>query len=152
MAEGFRIRRLRPSRRHRAPGPGDPAGLAATAAAVGLMSLSGWFISAAASAGLAPATAYLFNFFLPSVGVRIFAILRTAARYAERIVTHDATFRILESLRVWFYGRIEPLAPSGLWRFRSGDILNRIVADIEALDNLYLRVLAPAVVALLVSL
>jgi ATP-binding cassette subfamily C protein CydC len=127
------------------------AGSAAAAAAVGLMSLSGWFISAAAAAGLAPATAHLFNFFMPSIGVRLFAILRTAARYAERIVTHDATFRILENLRVWFYRRLEPLAPSGLWRFRSGDILNRIVSDIEALDNLYLRALAPAVVALLSS-
>jgi ATP-binding cassette subfamily C protein CydC len=128
------------------------AGVAAAAAAVGLMSLSGWFISAAAAAGLAPATAYLFNFLLPSIGVRIFAILRTAARYAERLVTHEATFRILENLRVWFYQRIEPSAPSGLWRFRSGDILNRIVSDIEALDNLYLRSLAPAVVALLGSI
>jgi ATP-binding cassette subfamily C protein CydC len=128
------------------------AGLVAAGAAVGLMSLSGWFIAAAAVAGLAPATAVLFNFFLPSIGVRLFAILRTAARYAERVFTHEATFRILESLRVWFYRRIEPLAPAGLWRFRSGDILNRIVSDIEALDNLYLRVLSPAAVALLVSL
>jgi ATP-binding cassette subfamily C protein CydC len=116
------------------------------------MSLSGWFISAAAAAGLVPATAYLFNFFIPSIGVRIFAILRTAARYGERVFAHDATFRILEGLRVWFYCGIEPLAPSGLWRFRSGDILNRIVADIEALDNLYLRAFSPAVVALLVSI
>lgn len=131
---------------------GTLAGLAAAAAAVGLMSLSGWFISAAAAAGLAPATAYLFNFFLPSIGVRIFAILRTVARYAERIVTHDATFRILEGLRVWFYRRIEPLAPAGLWRFRSGDILHRIVADIEALDHLYLRALSPAAIAVLVSI
>jgi len=131
---------------------GALAGLAAAAAAVGLMSLSGWFISAAAAAGLAPATAYLFNFFLPSIGVRIFAILRTAARYAERVVTHDVTFRILEGLRVWFYRRIEPMAPAGLWRFRSGDILNRIIADIEALDNFYLRTLSPAVVALLLSI
>ncbi len=131
---------------------GTLAGLAAAAAAVGLMSLSGWFISAAAAAGLAPPAAYLFNFFLPSIGVRIFAILRTAARYAERVLTHDATFRVLEGLRVWFYRHIEPLAPSGLWRFRSGDVLNRIVADIEALDHLYLRALSPAVVALLVSI
>ena len=130
---------------------GTLAGLAASGAAVGLMSLSGWFIAAAAVAGLAPATAVLFNFFLPSIGVRLFAILRTAARYAERVFTHEATFRILESLRVWFYRRIEPLAPAGLWRFRSGDILNRIVSDIEALDNIYLRVLSPAAVALLVS-
>jgi ATP-binding cassette subfamily C protein CydC len=130
---------------------GTLAGLAAAAAAIGLMSVSGWFISAAAAAGLAPATAYLFNFFIPSIGVRIFAILRTAARYGERVLTHDATLRVLADLRVWFYGRIEPLAPAGLWRFRSGDLLNRIVADIEALDNLYLRALSPAAVALLIS-
>jgi ATP-binding cassette subfamily C protein CydC len=131
---------------------GTLAGLVAAGAAVGLMALSGWFIASAAVAGLAPATAILFNFFLPSIGVRLFAILRTGARYAERVFTHEATFRILESLRVWFYRRIEPLAPAGLWRFRSGDILNRIVSDIEALDNVYLRVLSPAMVALLVSL
>ena len=131
---------------------GTLAGLAAAAAAIGLMSVSGWFISAAAAAGLAPATAVLFNFFIPSIGVRIFAILRTAARYAERVLTHDATLRILADLRVWFYRRIESLAPAGLWRFRSGDLLNRIVADIEALDNLYLRTFSPAAVALLVSM
>jgi len=130
---------------------GTLAVLAAAAAAIGLMSVSGWFISAAAAAGLAPATAVLFNFFIPSIGVRIFAIVRTAARYAERVLTHDATLRVLADLRVWFYGRIEPLAPAGLWRFRSGDLLNRIVADIEALDNLYLRTFSPAAVALLVS-
>lgn len=131
---------------------GTLAGLAAAAAGIGLMSVSGWFISAAAAAGLAPATAYLFNFFMPSIGVRIFAILRTAARYAERVLTHDATLRVLADLRVWFYRRIEPLAPAGLWRFRSGDMLNRIVADIEALDNLYLRAFSPAAVALLISI
>lgn len=131
---------------------GTLAGLAAAAAAIGLMSVSGWFISAAAAAGLTPATAVLFNFFMPSIGVRIFAILRTAARYAERVLTHDATLRVLADLRVWFYARIEPLAPARLWRFRSGDLLNRMVADIEALDNLYLRALSPAAVALLVSM
>jgi ATP-binding cassette subfamily C protein CydC len=131
---------------------GTLAGLAAAAAAIGLMSVSGWFISAAAAAGLTPATAYLFNFFIPSIGVRIFAILRTAARYAERVLSHDATLRVLADLRVWFYGRIEPLAPSGLWRFRSGDLLNRLVADIEALDHLYLRGLSPGAIALMVSM
>jgi ATP-binding cassette subfamily C protein CydC len=130
---------------------GIALGFLAAAAAVGLLSLSGWFISSAALAGLAPATAHLFNFFLPSIGVRMFAVARTLLRYAERLVSHDATFRILEGLRVWFYRRIEPLAPAGLWRFRSGDVLNRIVADVDALDNLYLRVLQPTAVAGLVS-
>jgi len=128
--------------------------LACTAggAGIGLLALSGWFISAAALAGLTPLTAHLFNLFHPSVGIRIFAIARTAARYAERIVNHDITFRILESLRVWFYVCLEPLAPARLRDYRSGDILNRIVADIDALDNLYIRVLTPVLVALCLTL
>lgn len=128
--------------------------LAATAAAagIGLLGLSGWFISSAALAGLSPLTAHLFNLFHPSVGIRFFAISRTAARYAERVVNHDITFRILESLRTWFYLRLEPLAPAQLNAYRSGDLLDRIVADIDALDNLYLRVLTPGIVALVLTL
>ena len=126
-------------------------GLLSVASAVGLLALSGWFISAAAYAGLTAITAQLFNFFHPSIGVRLFAIGRTLARYTERIVSHDATFRILQSLRSWFYRQLEPLAPSTLMNFRSGDILNRIVADIDALDNLYLRVFSPSVIALILS-
>jgi len=103
---------------------GTLSGLLAVASAVGLLALSGWFISAAAYAGLTAATAQLFNFFYPGIGVRFFAIGRTLARYAERIMSHDATFRILQSLRSWFYLHLEPLAPSLLMTFRSGDILN----------------------------
>ena len=131
---------------------GTLSGLLAVASAVGLLALSGWFISAAAYAGLTSITAQLFNFFHPALGVRLFAIGRTLARYAERIVSHDATFRILQSLRSWFYRHLEPLAPSRLMNFRSGDILNRIVADIDALDNLYLRVFSPSVIALIMSI
>ncbi len=87
-------------------------GWLAVMASVGLLALSGWFISAAAFAGLSLSTAYLFNFFYPSIGVRLFAFTRTLARYAERIVTHDATFRMLATLRIWFYRKIEPLAPA----------------------------------------
>jgi ATP-binding cassette subfamily C protein CydC len=130
---------------------GIVCGIVAMVSAVGLLALSGWFISAAAYAGLAVASAQLFNFFHPSIGVRMFAIGRTLARYAERIVSHDATFRILQSLRSWFYLNLEPLAPSRLMMYRSGDILNRIVSDIDALDNLYLRVLSPSTVALVTS-
>ena len=128
---------------------GTGLGLLTLVCAVGLLALSGWFISASAYAGLTAATAVLFNFFYPSIGVRIFAISRTLARYSERIVAHDVTFRILQSLRCWFYIHLEPLAPARLMKFRSGDVLNRIVADIDALDNLYLRVLSPSIVALL---
>jgi ATP-binding cassette subfamily C protein CydC len=131
---------------------GTLSGLLAGASAVGLLALSGWFISAAAFAGLTAITAQLFNFFHPGLGVRFFAIGRTLARYTERIVSHDATFRILQSLRSWFYLHLEPLAPARLMNFRSGDILNRIVADIDALDNLYLRVFSPSVIALTMSI
>lgn len=131
---------------------GIVCGIVAMVSAVGLLALSGWFISAAAYAGLTLASAHLFNFFHPSIGVRMFAIGRTLARYAERIVSHDATFRILQSLRTWFYLKLEPLAPARLMRYRSGDVLNRIVSDIDALDNLYLRVLSPSTVAMAVSL
>jgi len=131
---------------------GTGLGLLALFSAVGLLALSGWFISAAAYAGLTAATAQLFNFFHPGIGVRLFAVGRTLTRYAERVVTHDVTFRILQSLRSWFYAHLEPLAPARLMSFRSADILNRIVADIDALDNLYLRVLSPSVVALIMSI
>ncbi len=127
-------------------------GWLAVLASVGLLALSGWFISAAAFAGLTLSTAHLFNFFYPSIGVRLFAATRTLARYGERITNHDVTFRILASLRVWFYRKIEPLAPARLMQYRSADILNRIVSDIDALDNLYVRTLSPSVVAILTIL
>lgn len=127
-------------------------GLIAAASTVGLLSLSGWFLSATAFAGLSPAAAKAFNYFLPSVGIRTFAISRTLARYVERLLSHDATFRLLGSLRVWFFRKIEPLAPARLMRYRSGDVLNRIVSDIDALDNLALRIIAPSVVAFCLAL
>ncbi len=112
---------------------------------VALLGLAGWFIAAMAAAGLA-ATAI--NYFTPAAGIRGFAILRTAGRYAERIVNHDATLRLLSRLRVWVYRRIEPLAPAVLARYRSGDVLSRLVADVDTLDNAWLRVFSPALVAL----
>ncbi len=120
--------------------------LLAALAAIGLLSLSGWFLAASAYAGLNATTALAFNFFFPSIGVRLFAITRTLARYSERIVCHEATFRILETLRGWCYRRIEPLVPARLSRFHSGDLLSRIITDIDTLDNLYLRVLSPTIV------
>ena len=139
------IRLFRPH--YRRMSLGTFLGWLAVMASVGLLGLSGWFISAAALAGLSPGTAYLFNFFYPSIGVRLFAFTRTLSRYAERTISHDATFRMLATLRVWFYKKIEPLAPARLMQYRSGDILNRIVADIETLDNLYVRVLSPSITA-----
>ena len=81
-------------------------------AGIGLLSLSGWFISAAAFAGLTTLSALSFNYFLPSVGVRFFSLLRIVSRYAERVVTHEVTFKTLSSLRVALYSALEPLAPA----------------------------------------
>ncbi|MCW8828087.1 MAG: cysteine/glutathione ABC transporter ATP-binding protein/permease CydC [Gammaproteobacteria bacterium] len=113
---------------------------------VGLMAMSGWFIAAMAIAGLAGVS---MNYFTPAATIRTFAILRTVGRYGERLVTHEATFRVLAELRVWFYTRLEPLAPARLQQYRSGDLLSRIRSDIDTLDNLYLRIVVPVAVALL---
>ena len=98
-------------------------------ASVGLLSLSGWFISASAVAGATAATAILFNFLQPGAGVRGFALTRTVSRYAERVVTHEATFRLLRDLRVWFFRSVIPIGPGALGGQRGGDLLAR--ADVE---------------------
>lgn len=116
---------------------------------VGLLALSGWFISSMALAGAAGVS---MNYFTPAALIRGAAITRTAGRYGERLVTHEATFRLLAQLRVWFYTKLEPLAPAILQQYRSGDVLSRIRADIDTLNNLYLRILVPSVVAVLSSL
>ena len=113
---------------------------------VGLLALAGWFIAAMAIAGLGgPGVEY----FAPAAGIRALAILRTGGRYGERLVTHEATFRLLARLRSWFYEHLEPLAPARLQHYRGGDLLSRIRSDIDSLDNLYLRVIAPTVAALI---
>ncbi|MFZ7143055.1 heme ABC transporter ATP-binding protein/permease CydC [Avibacterium avium] len=116
------------------------------AASIGLLTVSGWFLAATALAGIGT----LFNFFYPSATVRGLAIGRTVARYFEKIVTHDATFRILAKLRVQVFQKIIPLSPAVLNRYRNSDLLNRLVADVDTLDSLYLRLLAPFITALLV--
>ncbi|MFZ2362170.1 MAG: ATP-binding cassette domain-containing protein [Anaerolineae bacterium] len=119
---------------------------AVTGASVGLMAVSAYLISKAALARDMTDLAVWIT------GVRFFAVSRAALRYAERYVTHLATFRILTSLRVWFYSAVEPLAPARLASYRSGDLLTRIVADIETLENFYLRVVIPPLAAALVTL
>ncbi len=114
----------------------------------GLLMLSGWFLAAAAVTGLAGYAAQnAFNFFSPAAGVRFFATIRVISRYVERLVTHDATFRLIARLRVWFYTRLEPLAPAVLQGYRASDLLSRIVADIDTLNMFYLRVFLPFAVA-----
>jgi ATP-binding cassette subfamily C protein CydC len=125
------------------------AALATVLANVTLMAVSGWFISSMAIAGAAQVS---MNYFTPAAIIRGAAIVRTGGRYVERLVTHEATLRLLAVLRGWFYARLEPLAPAALQRYRSGDLVSRLGADIDTLDNVYLRLLVPVVVALLATL
>ena len=115
-------------------------------ASIGLLSLSGWFLPASFLVG----STILFNFFYPSSGVRGLAIGRTISRYFERLVTHDATFRVLAELRISVFKKLIPLSPSGLNHFRNSELLNRLVADVDTLDTLYLNLLSPFISAIMV--
>ncbi|WP_413722378.1 heme ABC transporter ATP-binding protein/permease CydC [Sodalis sp. RH24] len=119
-------------------------------ASIGLLSLSGWFLAGSALAGMAGL--YSFNYMLPAAGVRGAAITRTAGRWAERVVSHDATFRVLQHLRIYTFQKILPLSPGALAGFRQAELLNRLVADVDTLDHLYLRVLSPLLSAFVVIL
>jgi len=121
------------------------SGAATVGSGIGLMATAAWII---ASAALHPSIADLQ---VAIVGVRFFGIARGVFRYLERYVSHQVTFRLLARLRVWFYTAIEPLAPARLMQYRSGDLLARIVADIETLENLYVRGIAPPIVAVLIG-
>ena len=116
---------------------------------VGLIALSGWFIAAMALAGHGTRK---IDYFLPAAAIRGLAVIRTGGRYLERLITHEATFRLLARLRVWFYEHLEPLAPARLQYYRGGDLLSRIRADIDSLDNVYLRVFAPSAAAVITVL
>lgn len=112
---------------------------------IGLMSTSAWII---ATAALRPSVADLA---VAIVGVRFFGIARGVFRYLERLVSHYVNFSLLARLRVWFYTALEPLAPARLLMIRSGDLLGRIVGDIETLQNFFIRVIAPPLTALIVA-
>ncbi|ATU94663.1 amino acid ABC transporter ATP-binding/permease protein [Phyllobacterium zundukense] len=121
-------------------------------ASIALLGLSGWFITATAIAGLSSALALAFDVFAPAAAIRFLALTRTAARYGERLTTHDATLSVLAGLREQlFRGWARPEAARILLR-RPAKLLFRLTADIDALDSLYLRVLVPAAVALCTAL
>lgn len=107
--------------------------LLALAAGVGLMAASGAMVAAAAATGMIVAPAML----------RGLGSSRVVLRYVERLVTHAATFRALADLRVWFFRRLSATAAGGLGFRQAGDMLARLVGDVEALDGLYLRILVP---------
>jgi ATP-binding cassette subfamily C protein CydCD len=113
---------------------------------VALIGTSAWLIS---TAGLHPSIADLG---VSVVGVRFFGISRGVFRYLERLVSHNVTFRLLARLRVWFYEKLEPLAPARLMEYKSGDLLARVIGDVETLENFYVRVISPSLTAVLIGL
>ena len=122
--------------------------VAVLAAGVALLGLSGWFITAAGLAGLAGA-GLLFDVFRPSAGVRFLALGRTAARYGERMLTHDATLKSLARLRVELLEALSKNPFSRLANLRAGEQLNRILRDVDTLDGLVLRLIIPFAAATL---
>ena len=117
------------------------AGAAAAGAAIGLTATSAWLISRAAER---PPVLYLM---VAVTGVRFFGVSRGVLRYSERLASHDAAFRVLGRLRSQAYARLEHLAPAGLAEFRSGDLLARLVEDVDGLADLWLRLLIPYLIA-----
>ena len=118
-------------------------GTAAVLAGVGLLSYAGYLISRAAE------RPPILSLGVVIVAVRFFGLARPLARYFERLTSHDLAFRLLARLRVAFFTRLEPLVPSRLEGYRRGDLLARMVGDVEALQNLFLRGVTPPLVALL---
>ncbi|MGA5640778.1 thiol reductant ABC exporter subunit CydD [Streptomyces cinereoruber] len=120
-------------------------GSLALGSAVGLMAVSGWLISRASEQ---PPVLHLM---MAVTATRAFGIGRAVFRYAERLVSHDAVLRMLADLRVSVYRRLERIAPAGLRRTRRGDLLARLVQDVDALQDYWLRWLLPAGAALVVG-
>lgn len=117
-------------------------------AGIALLSLSGWFIAATAFAGLTTATALAFDVFAPSAGIRFLALFRTAARYGERVVTHDATLSVLAGMRETLFRTFATARSARALALRPARLLFRLTLDVDALDGLYLRLLVPSGVAL----
>ncbi len=120
--------------------------VATIASNIGLLGTSAYLIARAA---LHPSVAELQ---VAIVGVRFFGISRSLLRYLERLVSHSANFRLLAGLRTWFFRHLEPLAPARLLQTRRGDLLERVIADIDGLEDFYVRAVAPPLTALLVTL
>ncbi|WP_133405809.1 thiol reductant ABC exporter subunit CydC [Parashewanella tropica] len=120
-------------------------------ASIGLLIVSGWFLTATAIAGFSAITIKNFNFYTPAASVRFLAIARTAGRYFERIVTHQVTLNILTKIRVQIWQRLQGIATYQLQTLRKGDVLNRLLTDIDTLDQLYLRGLTPIAHYLILS-
>lgn len=120
-------------------------------AGVALLGLSGWFITATAAAGSAAATALAFDVFRPAAGIRMLALLRTGGRYGERLVSHDATLGLLAELRERLFRAHAGPDHARALKARPARLLHRLTVEVDALDNLYLRVLLPAAAAVITA-
>ncbi|WP_404374481.1 thiol reductant ABC exporter subunit CydC [Vreelandella aquamarina] len=123
-------------------------------AGLSLLGLSGWFIVSCALAGIALAAGLpsTLDVYVPGGGIRFFALLRTVARYMERLYNHNTVLTLLADLRYRVFGNLTRLDDAALRRRRASEWLSRLTADIDNLDNLYLRLLIPPVAALLMIL
>ncbi len=122
--------------------------LLTTAADLALMATAGWFVAAMATAGLAGVT---MNYFTPSALIRFTAIVRTGGRWLDRVAGHEATFRLLAATRVDLFRGLERIAPGGLEDLRSAEIAARLKLDVDRLELVFLRLVAPLVVAAIVG-
>lgn len=124
------------------------------ASGIGLLALSGWFITTTGLAGIALAAGgiAMIELFAPGAGIRFFAVSRTLARYGERLVNHDTTLRLLADLRIRTLERFLALDTRSLLRITTGDRLQRVTADVDSLDHALLRVWGPTLAAALTTL
>ena len=128
-------------------------GLVAALSSITLMATAGWYLGATALSGLSGASVALaFNTLYPGFLIRSAALARTFGRYGERVITHDATFRFIARLRLYVFDGISQLSFRRLRDFRSGELLARLTADIDALDGIYLKIVLPLVSAVLSTL
>ncbi|HEX4203214.1 MAG TPA: thiol reductant ABC exporter subunit CydC [Ktedonobacteraceae bacterium] len=121
-------------------------GCTMVASSIILLSMAAYLIAAAALAPL------LLLLTFPIYIVRFMGVLRPVSRYSERLVSHELTFRLLTKIRTWVFQHLEPLAPAHLLTYRSGDILSRLIADVNELQNLYLRIVSLMLIAILMSI
>jgi ATP-binding cassette subfamily C protein CydC len=112
---------------------------------IGLLMTSAYII---AKAALSP---HIGELQVGIVGVRFFGISRGIFRYAERLFSHDVTFTLLAKFRVWFFKSIEPLVPSKTSKYTSGDLLTRVVSDVESLEHIFIKVISPPIIAVFVA-
>ncbi|MFN3900452.1 MAG: ATP-binding cassette domain-containing protein [Alishewanella aestuarii] len=125
--------------------------LATALSGIALLALSGWFITATAIAGAALLLGlpFLLDIYLPGGGIRFFALSRTVSRYAERLYNHDTVLRQLAKSRLALFRGLQALGRRQTAQHADADWLNRLTAELDSLDNLYLRLLLPPVVSLL---